>query len=84
MFRTSDQEHPIKQEIREVDVFLSDEGATFYKVGKDGVTHIESCVKSGLHADIPYIRVWKGSDCEGEFCQHNIVGVYFAKSEPSQ
>jgi hypothetical protein len=30
-----------------------------------------------MYSNIPYIRVWKGDVCEGEFCQHNIVGVYF-------
>lgn len=72
------EEHPIQQPIREVDVYLSDEGSTFYRVGKDGVTRIEACQKSGLHANIPYVRVWAGDNCLAEFCQHNIVGVYFA------
>lgn len=71
-------EHPVQQPIREIDVYLSEESATFYRVGKDGVTRIEATAKSGLHADIPYVRVWKGEVCEAEFCQHNIVGVYFA------
>lgn len=70
-------EHPVQQAIREVDVFISDEAATSYRVGRNGVTRIEACVKSGLHADVPCIRVWKGDVCEAEFCQHNIVGVYF-------
>lgn len=70
-------EHPIHQPIREIDVFLSDEGSICYRVGWYDVTRIEACTKSGLHADIPYIRVWKGDVCEGEFCQHNIIGVYF-------
>lgn len=73
-------EHPVEQPIREIDVYLSEEGSTFYRVGRDGVTRIEACTKSGLHADIPYVRVWKDDVCEGEFCQHNIVGVYFAKA----
>lgn len=71
-------EHPIEQPIREIDVNLSDEGSTFYRVGLGGVTRIEACTKSGMHSEIPYVRVWKGEVCEGEFCQHNIVGVYFA------
>ena len=71
-------QHPIEQPIREIDVFLSDEGSTFYRVGLKDVTRIEACTKPGLHCDIPYVRVWKGDVCEGEFCQHNIVGVYFA------
>ena len=71
-------EHPIEQPIREIDVYLSDEGSTYYRVGHNDVTRIEACTKSGLHANIPYVRVWKGDVCEAEFCQHNIVGVYFA------
>ena len=71
-------EHPIEQPICEVDVYLSEEGATIYNVGRNGVTRIEACTKSGLHADIPYVRVWKGDVCEAEFCQHNIVGIYFS------
>lgn len=72
-------EHPVNQPIREIDVYLSEEGgSTFYRVGKEGVTRIEACTKSGSYAAIPYVRVWKGDVCEAEFCQHNIVGVYFA------
>lgn len=71
-------EHPVQQPIREIDVYLSEEGATFYRVGKDGVTCIEACIKPGIYSNIPYVRVWKGEVCEAEFCQHNIVGVYFA------
>lgn len=74
-------EHPIGQPIREIDVYLSEEGSTFYRVGDKGVTRIEACTKSGLHANVPYVRVWKGEVCEAEFCQHNIVGVYFAQPE---
>lgn len=77
---TSQPEHPVEQAIREIDVYLSEEAATFYKVGKNGVTRIEACVKPGMYSNIPYLRVWKGEVCEGEFCQHNIVGVYFAES----
>jgi hypothetical protein len=71
-------EHPVEQPIREIDVYLSEEGSTVYTVGRNGVTRIEPTTKSGMHADIPYLRVWKGDVCEAEFCQHNIVGVYFA------
>lgn len=71
-------EHPIEQPIREIDVYLSDEGLIYYRVGHNDVTRIEACTKSGLHTNIPYVRVWKGDVCEAEFCQHNIVGVYFA------
>ena len=59
-----------------------------YWVGRAGVTRIEACTKPGMHADIPYVRVWGeslpsfGGECVvAEFCQHQIVGVYFAKPE---
>ena len=74
-------EHPVKQPINAIDVFLSDEDSIVYRVGGNGVTRIEACTKSGMYADIPYVRVWKGDVCAGEFCQHNIVGVYFAPPE---
>lgn len=70
--------HTIQQSIREIDVFLSEEGSTIYTVGRSGVTRIEACVKPGLHCHIPYVRVWTGDTCMAEFCQHNIVGVYFS------
>lgn len=43
------------------------------------VTRIEAFTKSGMHADIPYVRVWAGDQPVAEFCQHNIVGVYFKR-----
>lgn len=52
-------------------------GEESYAVGKGGVTRIEACTKAGMYADIPYIRVWKGDTLLAEFCQHNVVGVYF-------
>lgn len=73
--------HAINQPIREVDVYLSDEGSIYYRVGHSGVTRIEACAKPGVYCDIPYVRVWKGEVCEAEFCQHNIVGVYFGEPE---
>lgn len=74
-------EHPVEQPIREIDVYLSEDSATFYRVGHNGVTRIEACIKPGVYSNIPYVRVWKGQVCEAEFCQHNIVGVYFAPVE---
>lgn len=61
-------------------VTIADHGqfAEFYKVGVDGVTRIEATIKSGMHANIPYVRVWKGDQIHSEHCQHNIDGVYFA------
>lgn len=77
------EEHPIQQRIRGIDIYL--DGGTdmvSYFVGdRSGVTRIDACQKSGLHANLPYIRVWKGDVCESEFCQHNIIGVYFDTSE---
>ncbi len=81
-------EHPIQQTIRAICVIASTEnsGGEDYIVGRGGdvVTRIEACTKSGMHADIPYVRVWAGENCLAEFCQHNIVGVYFADAEASQ
>jgi hypothetical protein len=74
-------EHPVKQAITAIDIDTIPEVQGSYLVGRNGVTRIEACTKSGLHADIPYVRVWAGDVCLAEFCQHNIVGVYFAKSE---
>ena len=71
-------EHPVQQSIREIDVFLAGEDLHYFSVGKAGVTRIEATTKSGLHADVPYVRVWAGESCLAEFCQHNIIGVYFA------
>lgn len=70
-------EHPIQQPIRTLVVFEHDGGHETYQVGFGGITRIEACTKSGLHADIPYVRVWKGEEAVAEFCQHNIRGVYF-------
>lgn len=67
-------EHSVEQAIRAIDTTAGGGG---YIVGTGGVTRIEACVKSGMYSNIPYIRVWKGEFCEAEFCQHNIIGVYF-------
>lgn len=71
------EEHPVKQEI---DYVVVDNDDTYHRVGRNGVTRIEACTKSGPHADIPYVRVWAGEVCLAEFCQHQIVGVYFAST----
>ncbi len=71
-------EHPIQQRILSLETyFCPDGGAEGYVVGGGNVTEIVACVKSGLHADIPYFRVMAGEKCLAEFCQHNIIGVYF-------
>ena len=71
----SNIEHPVTQAISQI---VIDHAETFFAVGISGVTRIEACTKSGMHADIPYVRVWADDVCLAEFCQHNIVGVYFA------
>ena len=80
--RGSSHEHPVEQPIQSIDIYVdADRDPVFFAVGRLGVTRIEATVKSGMHADIPYVRVWKGDVCLAEYCQHNILGVYFA--EPS-
>jgi len=69
--------HPVKQPIVAIDIDGNTAEFAGYDVGRSGVTRIEACSKAGLHCDIPYIRVWEGDLCRAEFCQHNIVGVYF-------
>jgi hypothetical protein len=53
-----------------------------YTVGSSRVTRIVKSIKCGMHADIPYIEVWAGDHLLAEFCQHGIVGVYFAVPPP--
>lgn len=74
--------HPINQPISGIQIDSvpgcgPDGDGNAYVVG-DSVTRIEACEKPGLHGVIPYVRVWAGERCIAEFCQHNIVGVYFA------
>ena len=71
-------EHPIKQPIRMIQVPCDEHGnPKDYIVGRQGVTRIEATTKSGLHADVAYIRVWCGDKAAAEFCQHSLSGVYF-------
>lgn len=49
-----------------------------YRVGSDGITRIERTFKSGMHSNIPYVRIWKDAEPVAEFCQHHICGVEFA------
>jgi hypothetical protein len=74
-------EHPVEQPIRAIEIDIIPESQASYVVGRNGVTRIEACIKPGMYSNIPYVRVWKGEVCEAEFCQHNIVGVYFAPVE---
>ncbi len=71
-------EHPVQQKISDIVIDTIPESQESYSVGRNGVTRIEACTKSGMHADIPYVRVWAGDICLAEFCQHQIVGVYFS------
>lgn len=76
--RYATDEHPVDQPISSF-VYTDGFGTSrTVEVGYDGVTRIEACFKSGLHANIPYVRVWVGDECASEFCQHNIDGVFFA------
>lgn len=68
---------PVNQPIRAIEIDTIPEVQGSYMVGRNDVTRIEACAKPGIYCDIPYVRVWKGEVCEAEFCQHNIVGVYF-------
>jgi len=67
------------QTISEIIEYIdADNDPAGFKVGRCGITRIEETSKPGFHCDIPYIRVWAGDYLRAEFCQHNIVGVYFA------
>lgn len=70
-------EHPVHQPIRAIDIDSIPGEQAGYLVGRNGVTRIEACTKPGPYSSIPYVRVWAGENCLAEFCQHNIVGVYF-------
>ena len=73
------EEHPVKQAISAIDIDSIPDQQAGFVVGRNGITRIEACQKSGLHANLPYVRVWRGDICVAEFCQHNIVGVYFSE-----
>lgn len=70
------REH-IDAEILSILVVENERKSEGYEVGKRGVTKIEAFTKSGMHADIAYVRVYKDGQPHSEFCQHNIIGVYF-------
>ncbi len=84
------QEHPVEQAIAHIVIRTIHERVGEIEassierlaVGYDGVTRIEACEKSGMYSPIPYVRVWAGDQCLAEFCQHNIVGVYFDDAPP--
>lgn len=72
----------LAQPIKSITVVDRAETTEAYQVGYGGVTSIEAMTKSGMYADIAYVRVWKGEHPFAEFCQHNILAVYFAEPEP--
>ncbi len=74
-----EHEHPVAQPITHIIVIANTDldGGQAFSVGHGGVTSIGAATKSGLHANMPYVRVWADDLCVAEFCQHNIVGVYF-------
>ena len=77
-----DFEHPVTgQEICGIHWNAPEGMCPYYYVGTDGVTRIEKTTKSGMHADIPYVRVWAGDQAIGEFCQHQLSAVFFAPEE---
>lgn len=73
----SRHEH-IDAEIHSILVVENQRVSESYTVGANQVTRIEAFTKSGMYADIAYVRVYKNDHPHSEFCQHNIVGVYFA------
>lgn len=76
------KEHPVTQAVKSLWLFASPEnGEEGFTVGSNGVTRIEQTVKSGMYADIPYLRVWRGEYCLGEYCQHNIMGITFSETD---
>ena len=63
--------------IRMIVVSQTGELKVGFSVGVNGVTRIDAYEENGMYCMIPYVRVWKGDVPVGEFCKHNIVGVYF-------
>ena len=80
-----ENEHPVSgQEISAI-YWPAPEGVCPYlRVGESGVTRIEKTTKSGMHANIPYVRVWAGEQAVGEFCQHQLTAVFFAPSSEKE
>jgi hypothetical protein len=74
-------EHPVEQEILWAQIDTIEHQETRWVLHHGGVTRIGACTKSGMCADIPYIRIWKGDICVAEYCQHNIVGIGFREPD---
>lgn len=73
-------EHPVQQPIDGIVLDAVEGSQEAFWVGRNSVTRIEPTEKSGMYSSIPYVRVWADDVCLAEFCQHNIVAVYFAKA----
>ncbi len=75
------EEHPVSQPITAIRAPDTGGHESWYVVGEGStVTRIEACQKSGLHANIAYVRIWEGEHCVAEFCQHDLLGTYFGKA----
>lgn len=67
------------QQIQYVSIYATSDGDETITVGYNGVTRIE---KYRDEIDlVSYVRVWKGDDVHAEFCQRNILGVYYFPRE---
>lgn len=66
----------------EIEAIDTDQQGSGYRIDRNGVTRIEAFTKSGMHSEIPYVRVWIGDRPRAEFCQHQIVGIYFKAPTP--
>jgi hypothetical protein len=78
------REHPIQQEIDSITITHTACSGEQYTVGVGGVTRIEAAIKSGAMSYVPYVRVWRGDEVFAEFCQHNIIGVYYSSKMKSK
>lgn len=69
--------------VREIIVWMPNYPAQqiAYRIGDCDITRIEIVNKEGMYSYIPYVRVWQGDKLFAEFCQHNLVGVWFEVSD---
>lgn len=76
-------EHPVNQPIIAVHLPCDEHGNPLDYIVNRNCTRIEACVKSGMFADIPYIRIWDSNECLAEVCQHHVGFIRFgSQSEP--
>ena len=71
----------VAQPISAITIHHSESVYVGHTVGDQGVTKIELVDKPGLHCNLPYVRVWAGDRCIGEWCQHGIVGIEYAPDQ---